>query len=518
MTAIAPSPMAVGGSDAAAETTAQCTNDSALLKEALWAVLAGTEIAPISEGPIDAQFIEPPPAGNSCDTDDRSRGETGIDAGDDSAAALTVWNIVSLATLLDEDPEWAIDPNHADELGRWSLAEEPTAEWLIAWTGDVPFVMNGDPWLFDEVAASSGTRARRLVHDGDDDALRGSLASGDRAPFWAAFGDREHSDDDDFGFDRFDGPSVTRNGGGTETGGDDTGDDIPGDTNPGDTGPGGFDPVNTAPFVFADNATIGRGATMSVGELVSASDPDGDDIVMYRFQDHDGAFGDDGYFVVDGVARPSGEGFEIEDLAALQYVGGTGAGSDGLSVQVFDGELWSEWAGFDIATFNARPWVTAGDAELVRGDVLRLTDIVSAGDPDGDPILAYRFRDSDALGRGSGFISPRGPHDKDGDIVEFADLERAVYHATGRTGTDEIQVQVFDGDEWSDWQSFEVETVDRPTGTDHEFGETVAFDPEPDAPPALGLAAVLHAFGGSDEAHGLPPTDWLEIPPEAAFA
>ena len=81
------------------------------------------------------------------------------------------------------------------------------------------------------------------------------------------------------------------------------------------------------------------------------SDPEGDTIVQYAVWDSGGG---NGHWVINGVPQAAGvvnDKISAAQLAQTTYV--FGSASDALSIKVFDGAVWSNWANFTT------PFVTA---------------------------------------------------------------------------------------------------------------------------------------------------------------
>ena len=67
--------------------------------------------------------------------------------------------------------------------------------------------------------------------------------------------------------------------------------------------------------------------------IASISNPSGDDITEYIYED---AGGGSGYFTLNGLRYPDGEWISAAPSADVQYVGGSSPGSDALDVGIYD--------------------------------------------------------------------------------------------------------------------------------------------------------------------------------------
>ena len=154
-------------------------------------------------------------------------------------------------------------------------------------------------------------------------------------------------------------------------------------------------PAETAPVVTGLNQTATHGEVFAASSLLTASDPDGDPIVTYAFWDSGGV----GHFVLNGVVQPAHTEIDVSaaQLSELSYV--TGFGPDPLSVRASDGDMWSAWTILNInAPAETAPVVTGLDQTATHGEVFAASSLLTASDPDGDPIATYAFWDSGGVG------------------------------------------------------------------------------------------------------------------------
>ena len=122
-----------------------------------------------------------------------------------------------------------------------------------------------------------------------------------------------------------------------------------------------------APTVTAKNVSIVAGQTIAGGSLINSTA--GNAITEYAFMDNGS---DGGQLYWNGKALTDGVwwGLTPAQLAQLTYVGGTGAGTDKVSIEVFDGHSWSSVSIAAITqTAPAAPVANAG----ITADVARLT-------------------------------------------------------------------------------------------------------------------------------------------------
>jgi len=104
--------------------------------------------------------------------------------------------------------------------------------------------------------------------------------------------------------------------------------------------------LDRAPVVTASNVTLSTGhTTVAASSLFSATDPDGNTITTYAFEDTGS-----GHFVLNGVGEPNNQEIDVSaaQLSQLTYQGVAGSTVDTVEVRVNDGTLWSSWTSFTV--------------------------------------------------------------------------------------------------------------------------------------------------------------------------
>ena len=104
--------------------------------------------------------------------------------------------------------------------------------------------------------------------------------------------------------------------------------------------------LDRAPVVTASNVSLSAGHTTVAGSsLFSATDPDGNTITTYAFEDTGS-----GHFVLNGVIEPNDQEIDVTaaELSQLTYQSDPGSAPDTLEVRVNDGTLWSSWTSFTV--------------------------------------------------------------------------------------------------------------------------------------------------------------------------
>nr|WP_306666327.1 M10 family metallopeptidase [Bradyrhizobium campsiandrae] len=214
-------------------------------------------------------------------------------------------------------------------------------------------------------------------------------------------------------------------------------------------------PVNHAPVVAASDIAATHNQTIAASSLFSVSDADGDSMTAYRFWDST-TDASSGHFVVNGVAQGANQNI---DVTAAQLAGTTfqsGAVSDDLWVQAFDGTAWSAWKEFHInAPVNHAPVVSASDVVATSNQTIAASSLFSVSDADGDSMTAYRFWDSTADASSGHFIVNGVTQGTNQNInVTAAQLASTTFQSG--TVSDDLWVQAFDGTTWGAWKEFHV--------------------------------------------------------------
>ena len=244
-----------------------------------------------------------------------------------------------------------------------------------------------------------------------------------------------------------------------------------------------FDLASTglAPVATVADTSVRAGTTVAVSDLISVSDADGDVITSYQFNDGN-AGQTSGYFTIAGVAQAALSNFTVDaaDFSGMDFVGGAAGVLDTVYFRASDGDLWSDWAEFDITSANAAPVITPIDMSVRAGSTTDVADLISVSDGDGDAIASYQFNDANS-GLSSGYFTVNGVAQAalsnfTVDAADFANME----FVGGAAGvTDAIYYRASDGDAWSDWAEFSITSanaapVSLSADTSVRAGSTVA--------------------------------------------
>ena len=220
--------------------------------------------------------------------------------------------------------------------------------------------------------------------------------------------------------------------------------------------------VNDAPVVSAVDAELLLGDVATAGSLFSVADEDGDTPAKYEFWD-DVPGG--GYFSVNGVAQGANIWIPVlaADLANTEYVAGAVPGTERVWVRAYDGQAWSAWKSWNMASAlhipDAAPVVTpaAATQTVLLDDAVDAAALFAVGDADGDPVTAYEFWDDVA---GGGHFSVNGVAQGAGTAipVSAADLAGTQYVGGSEAGAETVWVRATDGQIWSAWKSWTMQS------------------------------------------------------------
>lgn len=208
------------------------------------------------------------------------------------------------------------------------------------------------------------------------------------------------------------------------------------------------------PILTPIDKIVTIGESISVTNLFSVTDFDGDEIVEYSVFDGDGA-ADSGYFTKDGVQLDAGVFHTVaaEDLANIRYHAGTSIGMETLRFRANDGIFNSNVGRATAYSVNpnvTRPVMAASNITRVSHESIRVSTFFSGSDPDGWPAVRMKFRDQNARSN-SGYFVLDGIRQPSNSwfYVKAQDFEK-LYYYTGTSKTSEnLLGRYFDGASWS---------------------------------------------------------------------
>ena len=241
------------------------------------------------------------------------------------------------------------------------------------------------------------------------------------------------------------------------------------------------------------------GGYVSLDEIITSSDPNGDTILKYNIRDLTGGFKILYYndstkqynFGSSGLRESDGWYLDlaVSQLKNFYLVADKTASSYDLQIRAYDGKEWGDWSDFKLVTttVNTAPVVTIADQSLnsatnranlnagsvesdfIAGTYIRIIDIQNYYDADGDGHEYYNAKDYglkyeilDNTGEqnifqvGSGFIDASAGYTFD---IQQGNSSAFYFIADSGSSAQEIKIRVWDGREWSDWDNFTLTTT-----------------------------------------------------------
>ncbi|CAN7314325.1 M10 family metallopeptidase [Bradyrhizobium sp. LjRoot220] len=214
---------------------------------------------------------------------------------------------------------------------------------------------------------------------------------------------------------------------------------------------------DAAPVVTAADLIATKGETFQAADLFDAVDSDaGDTISQYQFWDST-ANGDSGYFAINDVRQGSNQSITVNASDLANTVFQSGSGTDQLWVRAFDGQIWSDWKGFNVvAPINHAPVSVASNQIVAKNATVAASSLFTVVDQDSDTIAGYQFWDSTA-GANSGHFSINGVQQAANVAIDVAGSQLSQVSFSAKAGSvDDLWVRAFDGVSWSNWQPFSV--------------------------------------------------------------
>jgi hypothetical protein len=136
----------------------------------------------------------------------------------------------------------------------------------------------------------------------------------------------------------------------------------------------------SGPSVNASSFTVAVQQSVAASSFFTISNPSNDNITEYSFKDNGGG---SGYFTLAGTAEPDGQVITVSasNLSGVQYVGGSSAGTDTLTVDAYDATTgtWIPAVSLSAVTTAAYPLANITDVT----EALYIGYFGRAGDPGG---------------------------------------------------------------------------------------------------------------------------------------
>ena len=138
-------------------------------------------------------------------------------------------------------------------------------------------------------------------------------------------------------------------------------------------------------------------------------------------------------------------------------------------MRAFDGTAWSDWDPFTLITTSAAPGPNDGPVATIDNQVMHtntsagVQGLVTAIDPDGDPVTFFQFYDA-GTAAGSGYFSVNGVQRAAGQYINVAasQLGNVELHGGQAPGSDLMWVRAHDGVGWGAWDHFILTSENTP--------------------------------------------------------
>lgn len=213
-------------------------------------------------------------------------------------------------------------------------------------------------------------------------------------------------------------------------------------------------PINHAPVSVALDQIVAKNATIAASSLLTVVDQDHDTISHYQFWDSTAG---NGHFSIDGVEQGINVAIDVTGSQLSHVSFSTTAGSvDDLWVRAFDGVAWGNWQEFHVSAPNHAPIATVGNLTATKGQEFSASQLFTVSDADaGDTIVKYQLWDSTTDAHSGSFVVDGVAQGTNVAIDVFASQLSSTTFQSG-SGTDQLWVRAFDGQDWGAWKSFTV--------------------------------------------------------------
>ena len=217
---------------------------------------------------------------------------------------------------------------------------------------------------------------------------------------------------------------------------------------------GNTDLTAGAPLLTVLNQAVDAGQTLHMSDLISARDPDGDALSFSLYDSTPGG----GHFEVNGVEQPADQIVSVTaaQLAQTTFVSHVGD-SDDLAVRASDGSLSSAWGHIhvEVASEHAPVVVVPNQTvDAAPGQILQMSDLISATDQDGDALNYFLFDGT----VGGGHLAVDGVEQAAGQLVNLTAAQLAeTTFVPAVNGSDDLVVFATDGERFSNWAQLHIE-------------------------------------------------------------
>lgn len=127
----------------------------------------------------------------------------------------------------------------------------------------------------------------------------------------------------------------------------------------------GWTTAPSASLSATSGIVVAAHQSASVSSLFAMSNPNGDTITQYSFEDLGGG---SGHFAVAGTVEPSGQTFTVNaaNLSGVQYFGGDLAGTETLSVNAYDATIGAWLTPISVTAVTTAPFPIANNFDVTE--------------------------------------------------------------------------------------------------------------------------------------------------------
>ncbi len=230
------------------------------------------------------------------------------------------------------------------------------------------------------------------------------------------------------------------------------------------------------PIVQATDLSVVQSESLRLADYISAYDPDGFPIKRYRILDANPGL-TSAYIEVNGSVLQAGVWHFLspDELQQARFFAAQAApNNDPIYIRAFDrytgngvqdDGLWSNPVninGFTTVNFN-RPIGIPTEYNMATEETVGVANLFGWTDADGNTIKRVRFFDT-SIHPWSGNLQEFGVDLPAGEWIErdVASLANMEWYSASRSFIEQVRFQVFDGNHWSDVQTFRVRTNEKP--------------------------------------------------------
>ena len=275
--------------------------------------------------------------------------------------------------------------------------------------------------------------------------------------------------------------------------------------------------TNTAPSLSVSHAVLVTNDSVLASDYIDANDIDGDTLT-YTVNDGN-ASGTSGHFELDEEALDADQDIELTaaEFSRLRIVGGSGTGTDSLSITVSDGSLDSDTENLTLTTIaeNNAPTVTVRNVIMDYDATISASHAVIANDTDGDT-LTYTTWDN-SQGTTTAFYSLDSSYLSNETEITQDQFDTLQIEAGTNATTETLWARVHDGEDHSAWVQYSVETTNVSTLTGSDDHELLAGGDDANTLNGGAGEDVLYGGDGLDQLTGGDDADIFVFQDGSAF-